>query len=252
MSAPEGMDVLTHSRALAHAHAHTLSRARGLVLPVLLVLMALMGVLVTSLWRSAITRESLAQADADRLQSRQAARALIREAQQDIVSPLPGTRHTPGPEGASHGFYPADLGSWPALVTRLQRQPDLPCLQGICLSLPTVEPALGVWRSRLSGAALPGQFVPPASGSEHARAQLFPGTAAYWVELLPFDRDTSSASTPIEVAPGDPSLVYRITVFVQGRLPGTQVLQQLTWLSNTASPERANAARVLQWREWLE
>lgn len=249
MQPPGGADARTHQPPATQPSVQ--ARSHGLVLPVLLMLMALMGVLVTSLWRSAITRESLAQADADRLQARQAARALIREAQQDIVSPLPGTRHTPGPEGASHVFYPADMRSWPDLVSRLQRQPDLPCLQGICLSLPTAEPALGVWRARLAGAALPGQFVPPASGSDRARAQLFAGTAAYWVELLPFDRDTSSASTLIE-APGDPPLVYRITVFIQGRLPGTQVLQQLTWLRNTAAPARANAARVLQWREWLE
>jgi hypothetical protein len=87
---------------------------------------------------------------------------------------------------------------------------------------------------------------------ERAHAQLFPGTAAYWVELLPFDRETLDASLPIEVTPGDPALVYRITVYVQGRLPGTQVVQQVHWLSNTTAPARANAASVLQWREWLE
>jgi hypothetical protein len=94
--------------------------------------------------------------------------------------------------------------------------------------------------------------VPRASGADLAIAQLYPGSAAYWVELLAFDSASASASSRIDVTPGNPPLVYRITAYVQGRLPGTRVVQQVLWLANTAAPERANAPRVLQWREWLE
>ena len=227
---------------------------RGLVLPVLLLLMALMGWLAMSVWRSAITRESLANADADRLQARQAARALIREAQQDIQASTPDTRHSPGPEGSTQAFYPRDMTRWGEVVTRLQRQSGLSCLQGICLPLPPADPALSTWASRLSTAAWPGQFVPrpSSSGTDNAFAQLYPDAAGYWVELLPFDRESVGASSTVDATPGEPPLIYRITAYAQGRLPGTRVVQQVLWLSNTASPARAQAPRVLQWREWLE
>jgi hypothetical protein len=94
--------------------------------------------------------------------------------------------------------------------------------------------------------------VPHSSGSDNAFAQLYPGTAAYWVELQPFDNDSAAASARVDVTPGTTGLVYRITSYVQGRLPGTRVVQQVLWLASTNAPERAQAPRVLQWREWLE
>jgi hypothetical protein len=224
--------------------------ARGLILPVLLLLMALMAGLVLNVWRSAIARESLAGADADRLQARQAARALIREAQQDILATAPEERHAPGPEGSTQAFFPRDMVAWPRLVERLQRPDGLPCQHGICLALPSAD-SLSSWASRLSGAASPGQFVSRAAGSDLAFAQLYPGTAAYWVEVLPFDNDSKSASSHIDATPGPTPLVYRITSYALGRLPGTQVVQQVLWLSGTDAPDRVNAPRVLQWREWL-
>lgn len=224
---------------------------RGMTLPILLLLMALMSGLVLSLWRSAITREALASADADRLQARQAARALLREAQQDIIANAPDSRHAPGPEGSSQAFFPQDATAWPLLKNRLQRLGGLPCLQGICLALPNADLAISLWASRLAGAARPGQFVPRATGTESVYTQLYPGTAAYWVEIMPFDSESASASSSIDLTPGNPPLVYRITSYVQGRLPGTQVVQQVLWLSSTNAPNRANAPRVLQWREWL-
>ena len=227
------------------------SRSRGLILPTLLLLMVLMGGVVLSVWRSAITRESLASADADRLQARQAARALIREAQQDILATTPETRHTPGPEGSTQAFFPQDLSAWPAFTARLQRAGGLACQQGICLSLPSTDASISTWATRLGGAANPGQFVPRASGIDTAVATLYPGTAAYWVEVMPFDSESVDASSRIDVTPGHPPLVYRITSYAQGRLPGTLVVQQVLWLANTNAPERANAPRVLQWREWL-
>ena len=246
-------------RSAPHAHtwAHSQRKpwapsTRGWVLPVLLLLMALMGTLVLSLWRSAITRESLARADADRLQARQAARALIREAQRDIQASTPESRHSPGAEGSTQAFYPRDMADWPRLTARLQHASGLACQQGICLSLTSPETGVATWVSRLSGAASPGQFMPRASGADSAFTQLYPGTAAYWVELLPFDTVNLSTSSRIEVTPGRPSLVYRITAYAQGRLAGTRVVQQVLWLANTQAPERANAPRVLQWREWLE
>ena len=224
---------------------------RGLVVPTLLLLMALMASLVLSLWRSAITREALAGADADRLQARQAARALIREAQQDILASSPSSRHAPGPEGSTQAFFPPDATTWPTLMNRLQPSGALPCQQGICLSLPSANNAVSTWSARLSGSASPGQFVPRAAGADAMYTQLYPGTAAYWVEVMPFDNASAAASSHIDVTPGNPPLVYRITSYAQGRLPGTQVVQQVLWLANTLAPDRANAPRVLQWREWL-
>ena len=228
--------------------------ARGMTMPVLLLLMALMASLVLNLWRSAITREALAGADADRLQARQAARALIREAQQDILSTSPNSRHTPGAEGSTQAFFPQTLSAWPTLTARLQGLGALPCQEGICLSLSNADNSastVGLWTSRLSGAASPGQFVPRVAGTDPLVAQLYPGTAGYWVEVMPFDSGTTAISAQVDATPGLPPLVYRITSYVQGRLPGTQVVQQVLWLANTQAPDRANASRVLQWREWL-
>ena len=242
------------ARASARARAASALASRGVVLAWVLVLMALMSSATLSLWRSAIVREALSHADADRFQTRQAARALIREAQRDILGDTPPTRHTPGPEGSTSAFYPRDSSAWQALIARLQRQPGLPCLQGICLALPVGESPLSTWGTRLSVAALTGQYATRLDlvDASLVLAQLYPGTAAYWVEILPFDTATRSASSRIDVTPGEPPLVYRITAYAQGRLPGTRVLQQTLWLANTASPERANAPRVLQWREWWE
>ncbi len=225
--------------------------ARGFTLPVLLLLLALMSGLVLSLWRSAITREAMAGADADRLQARLAAHALIREAQQDILASTPDTRHTPGPAGSTQAFFPPDMAVWPTLMARLQGQGALPCQQGICLALPSVDTPVSSWASRLSGAASPGQFVSRAAGADPGVALRYPGTAAYWVEVMPFDSTTTTLSSQIDVTPGMPPLVYRITSYVQGRLPGTQVVQQVLWLANSQAPDRAHAPRVLQWREWL-
>jgi len=224
---------------------------RGFALPVLLLLMSLMGSLVLSLWRSAITREALAGADADRLQARQAARALIREAQQDILATTPDSRHTPGPDGSNQAFFPQDMSVWPSLMARLQGRGALPCHQGICLAMPSADTTVSSWIARLSAAASPGQFVRRAAGSDPLTAQLYPGTAGYWVEVMPFDSGTTAISAQIDATPGLPPLVYRITSYVQGRLPGTQLVQQVLWLANTQAPDRANASRVLQWREWL-
>ncbi len=228
--------------------------ARGMALPVLLLLMALMASLVLNLWGSAITRETLAGADADRLQARQAARALIREAQQDILATATDSRHTPGPQGATQAFFPQSISAWPILIDRLQALGALPCQQGICLSMPSTDSTLGtigLWASRLAGAASPGQFVPRTAGSAPLVGQLYPGTAAYWVEVMPFDSTSTAAASLIEWTPGTPPLVYRITSYAQGRLSSTQVVQQVLWLANTHAPDRANAPRVLQWREWL-
>lgn len=224
---------------------------QGWTVPLLLLLMALMAGLVLSLWRSAITRESLAGADADRLQARQAARALIREAQQDILAQAPALRHGPGPEGSTQAFFPPDASDWPLLLTRLQALGDLPCQQGICLPLPSTDITVSSWVSRLSGAASTGQFVPRSAGTESAFAQLYPGIAAYWVEVMRFESATMAASSQIDATPGHPPLVYRITSYATGRLPGTHVVQQVLWLASTSAPDRANAPRVLQWREWL-
>jgi len=224
--------------------------AQGFTLPVLLLLLTLMSGLVLSLWQSAITREALAGADADRLQAQQAAHALVREAQQDILANTPDTRHTPGPAGSSQAFFPQDMSAWPTAMTRLQGLGALPCQQGICLSLPSTDTPVSSWASRLSGAASPGQFVPRAAGTAPLVAQLYPGSAAYWVEVMPFDIATSAISSRVDVTPGMPPLVYRITSYVQGRLPGTQVVLQVLWLANTQAPDRAHAPRVLQWREW--
>jgi Tfp pilus assembly protein PilX len=209
--------------------------------------MALMSGAVLGLWRSAITREALSNADADRFQARQAARALVREAQRDILSSTPSSRHAPGPDGSPDAFYPRDALAWQSLLTRLQRPSGLPCLQGICLALPVSETPLSTWVARLPQAAVTGQFAPRLNPSDtgNALAQLYPGTAAYWVELLPFDTESRATSSRIDV-------VYRITAYAQGRLPGTRVLQQVLWLANTHAPERAQAPRLLQWREWLE
>lgn len=227
--------------------------SRGMALPWVILLLALMGALVLNVWRSAITREALASADADRLQARQAARALIREAQRDILASTPAPRHTPGPEGSTQAFYPRDMTAWRELATRLQRQAGMPCLQGICLALPVADSPLSTWNSRLAVAATPGQFVPNTSpDADTLFTQLYPADAAYWVEVLPFDVDSVAASAHVDQTPGDPPVVYRITTYAQGRWPGTRVVQQLLWLANTSAPERAHAPRVLQWREWLE
>ena len=254
------MDPARTAITLPYRLALRLARRRGFALPLILILMALMTLTTQGLWRTAWTREAMAHADADLLQTRQAARALLDEALRDISATEPASRHSPGGVDDLRVFFPNTWDEWGHLERRLHStSPPLPCAQGICLALPVGARPLQDWQSRLAVGALAGQFTASASGasSSDATGHLHRGTAVYWVEVLPFDTASADRSRAIDRLPGEPPLVYRVTAYAQGRLAGTRVLQQMLWLrsaDNTGSTPAAPGERghVLSWQEWME
>jgi len=238
---------------------HQASR-RGFALPLILIVMALMTLTTQGLWRTAWTREAMAHADADLLQTRQAARALLDEALRDISATEPAWRHGPGVVGDSRAFFPNTWDEWEQLERRLQStSPEMPCAQGICLALPVAARALQDWQARLAVGATAGQFTASASAASTSAAtgHLHRGTAVYWVEVLPFDTASADRSRAIDRVPDEPPLVYRVTAYAQGGLAGTRVLQQMLWLRSIghtgltpAAP--SNLGHVLSWQEWME
>lgn len=238
-----------------------------MAVPLILVLMALMTLGVHGLWRTATHRELLAQADADLLQTRIAAHALLNEAQRDILDSWPATRHSPGSPDAIQAFFPRSQQEYDALASRLKTNPAAPCQQGICLALPEDGPPWVRWQSRLDLAASPGEFITIGTTTpfpevatrqpvDPTPGRLYQGRGGYWIEVLPFDMSTAPASVTIDRIPA-PAFVYRITALAQGRLSGTRVLQQMLWLRSTTSetsvaePEPTGGPRVLSWLEWL-
>lgn len=258
-----------HTQPGSRLHPLEKERRRGFAMPLLLILMTLMTLTVQGLWRTAWSRESMSRTDADLLQTRQAARALIQEALRDIMATEPPWRHQAGSVDEDRVFFPQSMTEWEQLAQRFKKaSTPLPCTQGICLVLPVGTHPMQDWQARRSVGANTGAFIPSPTGVSTGPATgiLHRGTAVYWVEILPFDSASASLSSIVAPVPDTPPLVYRVTAFAQGGQAGTRVLQQLLWLrsssalslssvgsgSTAESNDPIGSGHVLSWQEWLE
>lgn len=216
-------------------------RSRGFSLVVVMVTLLLCSLLAVAGLRAARLSEQLAGSDSDHQRAREAAHALLRDAEADIRGLGPdgapcriGCRPS-GPIDIDAGqvSYPSKLAEWQDLRARLgARRPS--CAAGICVP-DRVSP--GFWADRQALEEM--KKVAAAYGAHtgarpHADAPLLaagpPQRAWYWVELLPYDMSSafeggvSGAFAPDDQTP----FLFRITAVAQGLRRGTQAVLQTT------------------------
>jgi len=218
-----------------------------LIVAVMTVLCALLVLAGAQIMR---VSEMLAGNDSEAARAFEAAEALLRDAELDVLGLGPqgqACRPDPGWVGcrnpATTTTLPHSLADLDLLAQRLAlREP--PCADGLCLSLgaaATAESGAGFWRNEQSLSA----FVAASGGVPYGRYSgapavagagnplLLPGTARgawYWIEVLPYNTGAAAAGGDLAIwtpTPADP-FIFRLTAVVQGRRSGvTTVLQTL-------------------------
>ena len=205
--------------------------ARGLALPTVLAVLALVGLAALVTWRNLSTTEWLLNAEADLLRTQHSAEAALPLAVQDILGAATDAqgntnpRHTPGNEAQTHAFFPSTLSERDTLRQRLGAQA---CVSGICAPDGAPSRSVSAWQAMAPSAWPVGTADTPYGAN----------TAWYWVEVL------------VDATPLHPSapFVYRITVLARGVLPGTAVVLQALW-SAPANPVPGNVSGGT-WHSW--
>lgn len=180
----------------------------GLALPTVMVLLTWVAFGCLSAWRNLWVAEQRLNWEADQLRSLHRAEAVLPLAVADILGPtMPDgqtsdARHTANTQAV---FFPNTTNE----LTVLQQRLGSACEQGICAPTSTannIHSASHWWGLRDQAMLLDG-LLPDGS------------SAWYWVEVL---------ASPTQ----DPPFIYRITVAVQGLMPGGQTVLQTLWTRN--------------------
>jgi type IV pilus assembly protein PilX len=224
-------------------------RQRGISLIVVMVMLLLSSLLVLSSSRTNWYNEALLSNESDYRRAYAAAEALIADAETDIRGILPGgvpcNTGRPSSEqfqgcrwkGNNRIFFPetdAELDE-PAILNVVAAA--VPCREGICF--PATETALGNnwWNANLAAmtantrtvnavAATYGEHTlanPANTGNPLLGINNGQYNAWYWVEVMRYNH-TTMASLNLPIPAIEFPFVYRITAFVRGNKPGTQVV----------------------------
>ncbi len=213
------------------------SSQRGIALVVVMVMLLLTTFVLLASNRVGWLNEKLVGSESDHERAFAAAEALIRDAEMDIRGrqsngqPCAGNATFSGCRIANAAYFPYGKGDddLDIIATRLAPGFKGICRQGICLPETTTQlEAASAWTAQLANmqaaGATYGQFTganPGAAGNPLLAA----GQAWYWVEVFRYPQiftdEGVASSTPLPV--GNHPFVYRITAFVQGQKPGTQV-----------------------------
>lgn len=236
-----------------------LQAQQGVSLLVVVVVTLLCALLVLASYQLVRLSEMLAGNDGEASRAFEAAEALLRDAEQDVLGlGTQGQACQPG-----HGWVgcrnPATTATVPrtladfGLLAQALAQRDPPCADGLCLSLgaaATADSGSGFWHNeqalsafiasgggvpygRYSGAAL-------AAGAGNPLLQVGGGRGAwYWIEVLPYNAGAAAAGEGLAIwspVPSDP-FIFRITAVVQARRAGVStVLQSLMVRHMLGSP----------------
>lgn len=222
----------------------------GVSLLLVVVMTMLCGLLVLSSTQIVRLSEMLAGNDGEAVRAFEAAEALLRDAELDVLGIGPRgqvCRPDPGWVGcrnpATTTALPRTLADFDLLVQQLAlREP--PCADGLCLSLgaaATAESGTGFWRNEQTLKA----FVAASGGVPYGRYSGAPAVvgagnplllssaargAWYWIEVLPYNTGSAAIGGDLAIwspTPADP-FIFRLTAVVQGRRSGaTTVLQTL-------------------------
>ena len=233
---------------------------QGVSLLVVVVVALLCGWLVLAGAQLVRLSEMLAGNDSEAARGFEAAEALLRDAERDVLGLGPlGQACQPGPvwvgcrHPATTTLVPRNLADFGVLVQQLSQR-DPPCADGLCLSLgaaATADSGTGFWRNEqtlsryvTSGGGVPyGRYsgATPVAGAGNPLLQLSAGRGAwYWIEVLPYNVGAAVAGEASAIwspTPADP-FIFRITAVVQGRRAGasTVVLQTLLVRQVLGSP----------------
>jgi Tfp pilus assembly protein PilX len=186
--------------------------------------------LILSGMHQAWLQERLLTLEAQRLRHRTLAEATLQLALQDLQSPRtqadgsPNWRQQMGDATQTHVFFPQTVDERDVLRTRLRASP---CREGICVTDNPLEntqalpsPSLAQWITRTDQAwTVAAKQLPDASAR----------SACYWIEVL-----ANANGAPF---------YYRITVLVQGALPGARVALQAVW-----QPAQSGQGHWLSWQ----
>ena len=214
---------------------NTLAAKRGLSREQGVTSIAVMGLLLLasggllSGWWAQIQDQQLQALALDRLRTQQAAEALLRDAEQDVLQPAG--------RAAQASPWPWTRSALMQLRAELMGPAGARCAAGLC-----APPAANHWPARhwrelnrddafWASGARHGQFPGASTSDPLASALLAQGR--YWVEVLLADSEDGVTDwTPTPEHP----LVHRITAVAWGHRPGTQVVLQSLWVM---VPQRA-------------
>lgn len=224
---------------------HRLKRAtaeRGVTLVVVMVMLLLTTLALLTSNRVGWLNEKLVGSESDHERAFAAAEALIRDAEMDINgrqfdgTPCPANPATQfGCRNLNAPYFPQGDDDLDTIQARVAGG-FASCSQGICLpGNPTALEAAGAWTTQFVAmqavGATYGQFTganPAAAGNPLLTA----GQAWYWVEVFRYATSASSEATgdAVPVPVKEHPYLYRITAYVQGMKPGTQVRLRSTFV----------------------
>ena len=211
-----------------------MTRAHGIGLPSVLALLALTALASLLVVRLLWLQERLLKLDGERVRNRVLAEAVMDLARQDILglnAAPDDLRHRMGEPTQSHVFYPTTLAELEVLRQRLAGRA---CREGICAPTDALAAGQALTTTPLSW------WLPRTGDGKPVPASDLPDTAVqawYWVEIWADAQDLALDETA-------PRFHHRVTVWVQGALPGARIGWQGLWRRDSAS------ASTGHWSSW--
>jgi type IV pilus assembly protein PilX len=223
--------------------APRISRERGVSLFIVLVMVLLSCLLAIWASRTALFSEMVTGNDSDYQRAFEAAQAMVRDAEFDIM----GTRadgitackadaaYSGCRELAGAVFFPSDEADFQNLADMV-RNATPPCSRGICLG--NLAPQFWTAKATLdamtaSGVAATYGAYTGAKATAASNPLLLTGAgqaprAWYWVEVLPYDMGATFLEGPAQqFSPDmDNPYVFRITAVARGLKPNSQAVIQ--------------------------
>lgn len=222
----------------------------GVSLFVVLIIVLLTAILVAMGFRSSQFNEIATGNTAEYQRTYEAAQALVRDAELDIMRMSATGNPCSGANCRAYGtITDADTGSggkmffpMPDSLTVVQsalydnkNSGGTGCIAGICYPLlDSASQPYAFWDNATDVAVLKdraahyGQFTGGNYGSvsDKSNPRLIPTNAWYWVEVLPYDA-SSGIFSGTELAPTDMNIIYRITALVEGTRNTRSVIQKI-------------------------
>lgn len=212
----------------------------GVSLLIVLVMVLLSALLVLWASRTTLLNEMLTGNDSDYQRAFEAAQAMVRDAEFDIMGKKPDGSICKtdaafiGCRSASSGgavFFPQGMDDFTLLSDTLLTA-TTHCSKGICVDA-ALDSATWTDTSKLAAmtaagvAATYGEYTGALKGAD---SNPLLASAWYWVEVLPYAIGSAAAGSGGAAAAWAPSsaapFVYRITAIAQGRRAGTRAVVQ--------------------------
>lgn len=226
---------------------------RGIALFIVMVMVLLSTLLVMWAARTALFNEMITGNDSDYQRAFEAAQAMVRDAEFDIMGTRADGTTVCNADAAYSGcrplagsvFFPQDELDFQDLADALRAQTPS-CSNGICIgdNLPASE----FWISSTHLAAMTASGVAATYGAHTAAKATEAGNpllltagvtprAWYWVEVLPYNAGAVTEAGPAQkFAPDNGSpYVYRITAIAQGLKPGSRAVVQTVFVRKRVS-----------------